>query len=166
MTRNQITILALIIIATSIAALLVNSSIASQTEKNQSYQTGYSEGVKDGVGHGFNIRDPTYQEMLNFLATDQTNLNQADPNNYTCQNFAGDVINNAYKIGIRAGYVWLEFPQTAHGLICFQTVDKGLVYVEPQNDQVVSLVVGSHYWDHSEYEINFDDTVMRFGIIW
>lgn len=132
------------------------------------YNFGYTKGLNDGAGSGFTIRNPTYQEMQSFIATDQTDQNRYiimyPP--YVCWNFAGDVKNNAFKAGFRCGFVYVSFPDSAHAIVCFQTIDQGLVFIEPQDDSIMSLVIGEHYWDRSKYIIIYDDTVVRYGIIW
>jgi hypothetical protein len=51
-----------------------------QSGNNSGYSLGFSEGyvegVIDGAGTGYNIRDPTYEEMVNFIATDKTDENE------------------------------------------------------------------------------------------
>jgi len=86
----------------------------------------------------YNLRDPTYQEALQFICSDQTDKNQYDKS-YTCVNFANDFINNALNKGYRCGYVITEFPETRHAIVCFNTSDKGLIFIEPQNDELVTL---------------------------
>lgn len=124
------------------------------------YQTGYLQGVKDGAGRGYNIRDPTYQEMLNFIATDQTDKNPYVPGSYVCWNFAADVINNAFKIGYKCGFVYIYFTDGyGHAVICFNTTDHGLVFIEPQNDAIVQIYVGVYYTFTGE-------TIVQYGVIW
>lgn len=169
------------IIATIISCVIIIFTVIGYSQTNQEalikegwqqgyeagYDLGYNEGVKDGAGSGYNIRDPTYQEMLTFLASDPTDKNIYNIENYTCQNFANDVINNAFNNGIKAGYVWVEFPEGAHALVCFQTTDKGLIYIEPQYDHEVSVIIGQKYFDRAIYEApDYDDTIIRYGIIW
>lgn len=137
-----------------------NSSGYSQGYSNGNaagYQSGYLQGVKDGAGSGYNIRNPTYQEMLNFIAADQTDKNPYIHGSYVCWNFAADVTNNAFKAGYRCGWVYVEFAYTAHATVCFNTTDHGLIFVEPQDDMIMNLAVGQPYWG---------DTVLRYGIIW
>jgi len=131
----------------------------------EGYGTGYVQGVTDGAGRGYNIRDPTYEEMINFVAADKTDQNQYTQN-YTCWNFAGDVKNNAFKAGYRCGFVYIEFPDSAHGIVAFNTTNHGLIYIEPQSDDIVTLTIGQPYWDRTKYEPSYDDTIVRFGIIW
>jgi hypothetical protein len=130
------------------------------------YSVGYVNGSKDGAGTGYNIRDPTYTEMLNFIAVDQTDKNTYNLT-YDCHDFTRDVLENAFILGLKGGYVYIEFAESAHAIVCFDTVDKGLVFVEPQSDDLMSVAVGIHYWDRAIYEEpEYDDTIVQFDIIW
>ena len=60
----------------------------------------------------------------------------------------------------------IEFKEGAHAIVCFNTVDKGLIFVEPQDDNIVILTIGKPYFGRSRYTVDFDDTVMRYGIIY
>lgn len=146
---------------------------------NAGYQTGYSEGyskgdaagylqgVKDGAGTGYNIRDPTYTEMLAFIAADQTDQNTYNADTYNCYDFTRDVCNNAFNAGYRAGDVYIEFPNSAHAIVCFNTVDRGLIFIEPQLDDIVTLTIGEYYSDSNGFiPTTWDDTIVRYGIIW
>jgi hypothetical protein len=133
------------------------------------YDVGYAEGLNDGAGHGFTVRDPTYQEMLNFIASDQTDKHQYTNPTYVCWNFAADVKNNAFTVGYRCGLVVISFADSSagHSVICFKTIDHGLVFIEPQDDAIASLVIGQHYWDRTKYvEPTYDDTIVSFTIVW
>jgi len=131
------------------------------------YNDGYIVGVTDGAGRGYNIRDPTYQEASQFIDLDQTDKNQYNEETYTCTNFAADFKNNAFKGGYRCGYVVIEFPETAHVIVCFNSTDHGLIFIEPQFDDVVTLSIGQSYSDLNGYELPIsDDTIVRFIIIW
>jgi hypothetical protein len=125
------------------------------------YNQGYVNGSRDGAGTGYNIRDPTYSEMLNFIAVDQTDKNTYDYNVYNCFHFTRDVLDHAFDAGLKAGYVYVEFADGAHAVVCFDTVDRGLVYVEPQSDELVSLVVGVDYELVAE-----PNTIINYTIIW
>ena len=130
------------------------------------FNVGYVNGSKDGAGSGYNIRDPTYNEMQVFLVSDKTNENLYN-DSYTCYEFTHDVLENAFSQGLKAGYVYIEFETCAHAIVCFDTVDKGLVFVEPQSDDVVTVALGVHYWDRAIYEEpSYDDTIVKFDIIW
>lgn len=138
-----------------------------QNGNTSGYQVGYLQGVEDGAGRGYNIRDPTYQEMLDFLTTDQTDKNPYNETSYVCWNFASDVMNNAFKAGYKCGWVHLAFPDSAHAVNCFNTTDHGLVFVEPQSDDVVTLTIGQPYWDRTKYSPpGYDDTIVKYVVVW
>ena len=102
------------------------------------------------------LRDPTYREALQFVRSDQTDRNEYNQT-YTCFNFASDFVNNALREGYGCAYVVIEFPDAEHAVVGFNTVDKGLVFIEPQNDEPVTLTVGQPYLGR---------TVVRFSISW
>lgn len=110
------------------------------------YETGYTQGVIDGAGKGYTIRDPTYLEVLSFVAENQVDQNPYIVGSYICWNFVGDFKNDAFRAGYRCGYVHINFIDSAHAIVRFDTVDMGIIYIEPQNDEIVTLVVGQSYW--------------------
>ena len=130
------------------------------------YDDGYLKGVIDGAGKGYNIRDPTYQEMLNFIASDRTDENEYSEN-YTCFHFTADVKSHAFDEGYRCGFVHIEFPDSAHAIVCFNTTDHGLIFIEPQFDDIVTLSISQSYSNLNGYEQpDYDDTIISFTIIW
>jgi hypothetical protein len=104
----------------------------------------------------YNIRDPTYQEALQFTYSDQTDKNQYGQS-YTCINFADDFVNKAMIAGYRCGYVTIEFPEINHAIVCFNTTDNGSIFIEPQNDELVTLATGQSYLGR---------TILGFSITW
>lgn len=132
---------------------------------NTGYDVGYTQGVEDGAGRGWNIRDPTYAEALAFMTSDKTDENEYT-DSYTCHDFTADFKNNAFQVGYRCGYVFIEFPQDAHAIICFDTTDNGLFYVDPQDDEIITLMIGQPFFDRELYEVDFDDTLIAYDIIW
>lgn len=127
---------------------------------------GYTRGLIAGAGTGYNIRDPTYQEMIDFISSDKTDQNTYS-NDYICFNFTAEVKNNAFFEGYRCGFVYVTFPNSNHGMVCFDTIDQGLIFIEPQDDRILTPVVGEPLFDRTFYgEINWDDTVVDYRIIW
>ena len=87
---------------------------------------------------GVEARNPTYQEMVEFIQNDNTDLGVYDFDNYVCRDFAEDLIVGARTKGIHAGYVSLDlsafdYPYM-HAVVCFNTTDEGLYFVDPQSD--------------------------------
>jgi hypothetical protein len=90
--------------------------------------------------------NPTYSEVRQFVALDKTDSHQYIEGSYTCSNFAADFRNNALRAGYVCGYAFVYFPDDqSHVLNCFNTTDKGLVFVEPQWDKFVNINVGKPY---------------------
>jgi hypothetical protein len=79
--------------------------------------------------------NPTYAELAVFIERDITDTNDylIDPLiGYVCADFAEDVHNNAEAAGIRAASVSVDFDGggEGHALNAFDTIDKGLVYID------------------------------------
>jgi len=120
------------------------------------YDEGYVQGVEDGAGSGWYIRDPTYDEAIAFINSDKTDENEYTPD-YVCYDFTADFDSSAFQMGYRCGFVYIEFTDSAHAIVCFNTTDMGLIYVEPQNDKIVTIAIGQTY---------LGDTIVDLGIIW
>ena len=121
--------------------------------------------------HGYTIKDPTYREMLKFLREDNTDKDRYLENEYVCTDFAAEVCNNAEEEDIRCAYVYLMHPEDiAHAIIAFNTIDKGLIYIEPQYDeQLRGVEIGESFHDclGSGYEKpDYDDTIEKIVTIW
>lgn len=99
------------------------------------------------------LRDSTYREMKDFLARNKTDSNDFKEGifgifgRYSCRNFSRDVKVNAIKEGIRCASVFVRFNDgEGHGLVAFRTVDRGVIFIEPQNDKEVEIAAGIRYW--------------------
>jgi hypothetical protein len=52
-------------------------------------------------------------------------------------------------------------------IVCFNTTNHGLVFIEPQYDMITTLTIGQPYWNRTIYELpEYDDTIESFTIIW
>ena len=107
--------------------------------------------------NGVYLVNPTDDEALAFINSDNTNLNLYMPEYYVCYDFTADFIENALQEGYRCGFVYIEFSDSAHAIACFDTTDSGLIFVEPQTDEIVSVAVGQQYNGY---------TIVDMGIIW
>ena len=132
------------------------------------YDEGYAAGCIQGAGTGYTLRNPTYQEAMDFLATDRTDENEYLEGIYTCSDFATDFNNNAEAAGLRCAYIYIEYTgDTGHSIVAFDTVDRGMIFIEPQFDKVVELEEGMHYAAENGFkEPDYEDVVRRFSIAW
>jgi hypothetical protein len=124
-------------------------------------EAGYAKGLIDGVGTGFTIRDPTAQEMIDFISSDTTDQNEYTED-YICFDYAAEVKNNAFLEGYRCAFVYVSFPNSDHGMVCFDTVDQGLIFIEPQDDRILPVIVGESLFGGKDW----DDTIVDYRIIW
>ncbi len=99
---------------------------------------------------------PTYQEVLSFLASDHTNLN-IYKYSYDCTEFSNELIANARDNGLFACTAELGYlDKQGHVIVAFNTIDRGLIYVEPQNNNIMTkdFVVGVEYWNNKIVKIS------------
>jgi hypothetical protein len=99
-------------------------------------------------------KNPTYEEMQDFISSDDTDLHVFIKGNYECKQYCFDIIRNAREHGYRAGYVTLSNPLgDDHAIICFDTTDKGLFFVEPQLDVVFTALDMQDMLDEGIYSL-------------
>lgn len=145
-------------------SLGVNVYLWYQTQEY--YNSGYIQGIEDGVGIGYNIHDPTYSEVILFIEQDKTDEYEYDRDGFNCQDFSATVKRNAFNKGYRCFYVSIEFPEGAHAIIGFNTTDQGFIYIEPQHDKIVTLQIGNKYSELNEFEApGYDDTIISIDLI-
>ncbi|MBA7642933.1 hypothetical protein ES703_50642 [subsurface metagenome] len=99
------------------------------------------------------LKNPTFQELRDFILRDPTSHNEFVLNEYECRHFATDVNNNAEAEGLRCAFVLLCFDRGQHSVVAFDTTDRGLVYIEPQTDAAIHPEVGSKYQEKKIKEI-------------
>jgi hypothetical protein len=157
--------------------IIKNPSIAQENN----YDSGFNIGKEVGYQTGFKaamdtvqkqteikLHNPTYKEMKDFLAQDPTNKLPYKSNERICTDFAAEVNNNAKKLGINCAIVYILYGETGHSIVAFQTTDRGLIFIEPQFDDEVSLIIGKSYSQVNKYikqDIQ-DDIVVRYLIGW
>src|SRR3990172_7856841 len=121
--------------------------------REQAFDEGYSKGFEISkestaakpVSRLVKMHNPTYDELMQFLAADKTDENPYIEGEYVCFEYAADMNNNADAIGIQAAYVRLRSNDWGHAVVAFHTVDRGLIFIEPQSDAPVELVKGKPY---------------------
>lgn len=95
------------------------------------------------------VRRPhTFAEVILFLEEDNVNLNEYGPN-YVCRHFALDLRENAIKKSFSCAFVLAIKKDECHALVAFDTIDEGIIFVEPQTDEV--MWEGS-LWSFFKYE--------------
>lgn len=96
---------------------------------------------------------PTYEQMKNFLAQDTVSDIPYVSGSFECRHFATQVDNNAKAAGWQCGFVLICYAQGQHAVIAFNTSDRGIIYIEPQTDDVINVAVGGTYQEQAIIEI-------------
>ena len=136
---------------------------------DKGYEIGLATGSKEGVATRVELGNPTYKEMKEFLAGDETDSNPYVVGEYVSFDFAVELNNNAEANGIRVAYVAIFAKEWGHGMVAFETIDKGLIFIEPQSDKEVRLVTGEPYPGYSVGAISslgYFDPIVEIQIIW
>jgi hypothetical protein len=135
---------------------------APEVPQDTTYKTQTSQ-----PSNTYNLKDPTYQEMKDFLEADNTDTKPYEIDAHTCTDFSAEVNNNAEEAGIRCAAVYIIYPKTGHTIVAFNTTDKGLIFIEPQFDDEVILIIGESYAGINNYKSQqVDDTIQRYRIMW
>jgi len=128
------------------------------------------------------LRNPNYCEMKEFLARDKTDSNEYNKNElktilgfirtskinyYDCSNFSRDVKRNAIEEGIRCAGVNVVFTDDRiHAIVAFETVDRGVIFIESQTDEEVLVIVGRDYHPGPSYDYCSMGVVRNIKIYW
>ena len=96
-------------------------------------------------GQTIELKNPTFEELQAFIAKDSTNKNKWMTNAYECRHFASELCNNARDASLNCAFVLLCYNHGQHAVVAFDTVDKGLVYIEPQTDNIIYPEIGGRY---------------------
>lgn len=123
---------------------------------NEEYNILFNEYKRDVLIDTMIIK-PTYQQVLSFLARDHTDL-KTHTWAYDCTEFSNKLIANARDEGIFACTTELVYLDgiMGHILVAFNTIDRGIIYVEPQNDDILTkdFGVGNSYWNEKIVKIS------------
>ena len=119
----------------------------------------------------------TYEQVVAWLKKDGTNTMPYDSEMFNCVDYAATVNNNAEVDGLKCGVFYIKNgTTTAHMGVVFDTIDKGLVYAEPQFDWILpEIKVGMVYHQiiadtAKKYNSKFEPTeaalIKKVVIIW
>ena len=110
----------------------------------------------------------TYEELMEFLKRDKTDEKEFIPYKYEALDFARELRENAQKEGIRTGLIALSTKEFTFYINVFETADKGLIYINPQGDEIVTVRRGESYWEQNGWERpSLDDTILKvYDPIW
>lgn len=161
---------------------------AQERGYTEGYTQGYEEGLRQGGEAGYQEGSKTgYQEGKNGYNDD--NSDQGTDSYFTYNptyaevqallteskmNYAQEIHDYAETKGIRTAYVRCKIARQAteemlniYELVAFETVDKGLIIIEPWSHKEVKVEVGQSYNELNGFPASpYDDTITEITIIW
>ena len=152
----------ILLIAILLFVLPIGCKNNTQQTQQQTYL--YSNGAIELGGDGEPIElinnpdatKPTYKDLIDFIKQDKTDIRyyiEGGEWAYVCADASEDVHNNAEAAGIRAAWVGIPFigNQPGHAVNAFETVDKGLVYIDCTGGRRFTT------WEEAVYTIGNDN---------
>jgi voltage-gated potassium channel Kch len=184
-------VIALIILVGTVASVILTIdlgnkiSVAREGGYEAGHEEGFVEGFQDGTVSGYqkgsragyafatgvgisdNLAgfyfsyDPYYDELKDILTEAGSGS-------------AKEIHDYAEANGIRAAYVRCQIAREArpgrvylYELVGFETVDRGLVIVEPSTQREVAVEVGQSYRELNGRPLkDYDDTITKITIVW
>ena len=185
-------IIAVLIVAGIVTSIVItsnlNSRLAAASERGfeQGYSQGYLLGLQEGSEFGYQegsqvgyqkshrgdydssygagfyfIYNPTHDELQGILADTETGSAQ-EMHDYATAN------------GLRVAYVRCQIARKAaegmvyiYQLVAFETVDKGLIVIEPWSHKEVKVEVGKRYSELNGFPTRpYDDTITKITTVW
>ncbi len=111
------------------------------------------EKEKESIRRRYKVVNPYFSELLEFIRKDPTESNEWSEE-YDCTEFSNTFVRNFEKEGYFSCVVELNLydgiEEFGHMIVAVKTQDVGLVYVEPQSDDIIygsNLRVGENYCD-------------------
>src|SRR5271157_5266458 len=90
------------------------------------------------------VSDPSYNQLTNFLYSDNTVDDTYIPGSYVCVNFAVHLYENAESHGIRGHLIDIGLDNSpGHMIDAFDTTDRGIIYIDATGNTVEQKMRGS-----------------------
>lgn len=132
-----------------------------------------ADGHKITLIHDVNATDPTYSQVLYFIATDPTDQIAYEKGRFTCGDYAERVQNNAENAGIRCAWVSVDFTDAeGHAFNAFNTTDRGLIFIDctkgdaQVDPQIGKLCAPTPIDPVADYSIKPLGTLKNYDIYW
>ena len=92
-------------------------------------------------GKEINIEPKTKADVLLFLHLNLVDIHEYVDITYDCKHFTIDLVVDATLQGFKVGVVSIGFNDSivGHIIAVFETTDEGIIYVEPQSDNILDL---------------------------
>jgi len=119
------------------------------------------------VGFKSGLKNPTLKVLKDFIRKDDTDKYEYIKGKFTCINFTNEFIKNFAKEGYYScvAIIFIHNKTSSHALVAVNTKDVGLVYVEPQSDDILyDLKVGDDYCEKVGWNCSWKiERIVSFG---
>ncbi len=138
------------------------NQVGYQAGSKIGYERSSQEDLNSSGSRGFYfVYNPTYDEVQEILAENK-------------EASAREIHDYAETNGIRAAYVRAPIARQAtegmvylYQLVAFETVDRGLIIIEPWSHKEVKVEVGQRYSKLNDFPPrDYDDTITKITIVW
>jgi hypothetical protein len=140
------------------------TQIQTQTQTQIQIQSQIQNTAKNNSQDGYYTHDITLAQLKSFLLDDDTNdYDFTYPTPY-----AVFLIKNAVSNGYHCGLAYIAMKEGTYVLVAFNTIDKGLVFVDAGGDYIFyNVAVGSYLFPRVDYDApDYNDTVVSWIIAW
>jgi hypothetical protein len=87
-----------------------------------------------------------YNDVKAFLVIDKTDELGYTPDVFDCKSFASTLKYNANKQGMLCAVVITDYSIESHAINAFDTLDRGIIFIEPQSDIIMeNMNIGDNY---------------------
>lgn len=101
---------------------------------------------------------PTYKDIIKILSEDKTNEIPYVENDFNCIEFSFGLVKSLLERGIYSCITFIGFESNeSHTLTAINTLDEGIIYVEPQTDRILfNLNVGEDYCEKIDWDCEWE----------
>ena len=105
---------------------------------------------------------PTLSEVKEVIKNNKIENKEYDDEAFNCVEFSHNLIKAFQEAKIYACITELWFEEGAHANVVVNTSDKGIIYIEPQDDKIIyNLEIGDDYCDKIDWNCEWELTHIK-----
>ena len=105
---------------------------------------------------------PTLNEVMEVVRNNNIENKEYDDETFACVEFSNNLVRAFQEDKIYSCAVELWFEDGAHALVVANTSDKGIIYIEPQDDTIIyDLNIGDDYCEKVDWDCDWTITHIK-----
>jgi hypothetical protein len=112
----------------------------------------------------FNM-NPTHTEVVSLVRRNKIDEVPYDDDNFNCVEYSFGLIKGFLEEKIHACITWIIFDEEAeasHAIVAVNTSDKGVIYIEPQEDKIIyNMDMKDNYCDLVNWDCDWELTEIK-----